>query len=149
MNAMNAESFTKLLQFSVSPVVLVSGVGLLLLSVTNRLGRAIDRSRILARELDDGNAADERRAREQLRIMVRRAGFLRVSVSAMVASIFFSCLMVLCLFVLEFFEVPCQYGILAAFGLGLLSLLCSMLYLLMDIYLSLKALKIEVARHLE
>ena len=146
---MNAESFTRLLQFSVSPVVLISGVGLLLLSVTNRLGRAIDRSRILARELDDEKTDPSREAAGQLRIMLARAGFLRISVSGMVASIFFSCVMILCLFVLEFFEVHLEYGVLGAFCLGLVSLLVSMLYLLMDVYLSLKALKIEVARHLQ
>ena len=41
MDVANTESFSRLLQLSVSPVVLISGVGLLLLSVTNRLGRAI------------------------------------------------------------------------------------------------------------
>ena len=36
-----------ILQIAVGPVILISGVGLLLLSMTNRLGRAIDRARIL------------------------------------------------------------------------------------------------------
>ena len=35
-------------QASVSPVVLISGVGLLLLSMTNRLARAVDQSRNIA-----------------------------------------------------------------------------------------------------
>lgn len=148
MNVMNAESFSKLLQFSVSPVVMISGVGLLLLSVTNRLGRAIDRSRILARELDDEKTNPSREAMGQLRIMIQRAGFLRISVSAMVASIFFSALMILCLFVVVFFDAELEWSVLGSFCLGLLSLLGSMVYLLLDISLSLKALKIEVARHL-
>ena len=37
-----------ILQMAVGPVILISGVGLLLLSMTNRLGRVIDRSRLLA-----------------------------------------------------------------------------------------------------
>jgi hypothetical protein len=40
-----------LLQIAIGPVILISGVGLLLLSMTNRFGRIIDRSRILAQEL--------------------------------------------------------------------------------------------------
>ena len=148
MNAANVESFTRLLQLSVSPVVLISGVGLLLLSVTNRLGRAIDRSRMLANELDDKDVNMGRAAKEQLRIMICRAEFLRLSVSMTVASIFFSCVMILFLFVLIFFDTRWEYEVLAAFCLSLLSLLGSMVYLLLDVYLSLKALKIEVARHL-
>ena len=148
MNAANVESFTRLLQLSVSPVVLISGVGLLLLSVTNRLGRAIDRSRMLSDKLDAKEMDLGQAAKEQLRVMIRRAEFLRLSVSMTVASIFFSCVMILFLFVLIFFDVRWEYEVLVAFCLSLLSLLGSMVYLLLDIYLSLKALKIEVARHL-
>jgi hypothetical protein len=35
------------LQIAIAPVILISGVGLLLLSMTNRLGRTIDRARQL------------------------------------------------------------------------------------------------------
>ena len=37
-----------ILQVSIGPTILVSGVGLLLLSMTNRLGRIVDRTRQLA-----------------------------------------------------------------------------------------------------
>ena len=33
------------LQVAIAPVILISGVGLLLLSLTNRFGRAVDRTR--------------------------------------------------------------------------------------------------------
>ena len=45
-----------LLQTAIGPVILISGVGLLLLSMTNRFGRIIDRSRILAHEMRSGSA---------------------------------------------------------------------------------------------
>jgi hypothetical protein len=138
-----------LLQLSVSPVVLISGVGLLLLSVTNRLGRSIDRSRALANELDHEEVKVARAGKEQLKILMQRAGYLRLSVSLIVASIFFSCLMILFLFVLIFFDLHWAYLVLVSFCLSLVSLLAAMTYLLADIYLSLKALKFEVARHLE
>ena len=38
------------LQMATGPVILISGIGLLLLTMTNRLGRAIDRARSLSRE---------------------------------------------------------------------------------------------------
>ena len=149
MDVANVESFTKLLQLSVSPVVLISGVGLLLLSVTNRLGRAIDRSRTIAEELDHEGPGAAREGKEQLRIIVRRARYLRLSVSLIVLSIFFSCVMILFLFLVVFFGLDWEFLVLGSFCLGLLSLLAAMLYLLADVYLSLKALKYEVNRHLE
>ena len=148
MEIANVESFSRLLQLSVSPVVLISGVGLLLLSVTNRLGRAIDRSRALAGEMDRETNVSIREGEKQLRILLQRAEYLRRSVSLIVASVFCSCLMILFLFILIFFDLRLEYVVLAAFCLSLISLLSAMIYLLADIYLSLKALRLEVHRHL-
>jgi len=151
MDDLNVESLSKLMQLSVSPTVLMSGVGLLMLSVTNRLGRAIDRSRMIVKELDlsleQGSAVEEMRS--QLVILVRRSYLLRSSVSLLVGSIFLSCLMILLLYFKSFAGIPLEYGVIALFFLNLLTLLGSMGFLLADITLSLKALKIEVSRHLE
>jgi len=151
MDDLNVESLSKLMQLSVSPAVLMSGVGLLMLSVTNRLGRAIDRSRMIVKELDlsleQGSAVEEMRS--QLVILVRRSYLLRSSVSLLVASIFLSCLMILLLYFKSFAGIHLEYGVIALFFLNLLTLLGSMGFLLADITLSLKALKIEVSRHLE
>ena len=41
------------LQTAIGPVILISGVGLLLLTLANRFGRAVDRTRQLLREMRD------------------------------------------------------------------------------------------------
>src|SRR6185312_6847244 len=46
------------IQLSVAPVFLLSGIGAILAVMTNRLGRIIDRARVLEARLDD--ATDER-----------------------------------------------------------------------------------------
>src|ERR1017187_2945916 len=51
----------QILTASIAPVIVISGVGLLLLSITNRYGRAIDRARLLARELSDSDPESGRR----------------------------------------------------------------------------------------
>ncbi len=53
---MHLTDLVPILQMAIVPVILISGVGLLLLSMTNRLGRLIDRSRALtdaARRAED------------------------------------------------------------------------------------------------
>jgi hypothetical protein len=42
---MTLQQLIPTLQVAIGPVILISGVGLLILSMTNRLGRTIDRSR--------------------------------------------------------------------------------------------------------
>ncbi|MGD0613860.1 MAG: DUF2721 domain-containing protein, partial [Verrucomicrobiota bacterium] len=68
------------LQVAVAPVILISGVGLLLLSLTNRFGRAVDRSRQLIREMRE--AGDDHRGRlaEQVTILYRRARLIQLSI---------------------------------------------------------------------
>ncbi len=46
------------LQTAIGPVILISGVGMLLLVMTGRFGRMIDRARVLAKELDTASAAE-------------------------------------------------------------------------------------------
>lgn len=145
---MNTESFSRLLQLSISPIIVISAAGLLLLSVTNRLGRAIDRSRALVKQMDEGGISTGRDFRGQLRVLVRRCELLRGSITLIIGSIFFSCVMILFLFMLIFWGAHIEVAVLTAFGLNITCLLGSVLYFLADISLSLRALKIEVARHL-
>ncbi len=60
------------LQVAIGPVILISGVGLLLLTLTNRFGRAVDRSRQLAREMRDANDLERLRLSGQVEVLYRR-----------------------------------------------------------------------------
>jgi hypothetical protein len=149
MENFNIESLSKLMQLSISPTVLISAVGLLLLSVTNRLGRAIDRSRSIVKELDLEEIVAREDSTAQLNILIRRASLLRLSVCLLVMSIFFSCLMILFLFLKGFWEMQIDMVVIGIFSMNMAVLLGAMGYLLADLFLSLRALKIEVSRHLK
>lgn len=133
---MGIESFTKLVQLSISPLALISGAALLLLSITNRLGRSIDRARSLISENET----------IQIQVLVRRSEFLRNSVFFTVFSIFLSTLMVLGLFLRLFLEWPLEGTILVFFFLSIVCLCLALVFLLLDVSLSLKALKVEVGQ---
>ena len=140
-----AGELVHLLQMSISPIALISGVGLLLLSVTNRLGRVIDRSRALAAELraePASEAADRQRA--QLHVLIRRAGFLWASIASVTVTILCSCVMVLMLTSVVFFHVALSEAVVALFFLALLSLLVSALLFFGDVLLALRALRMEI-----
>ncbi len=71
---MTLAEFTDVLQVAVSPVILISGVGLLLLSMTNRLGRVIDRARSIAdRRRREDATEHQHRLEMQLPILWRCA----------------------------------------------------------------------------
>ena len=146
---MPMDSFAKLLQFSISPIALISGASLLLLSITNRLGRTIDRSRILVRELESGNAARfQEEHKSQLRILLRRSNFLRAAVLSVTLSIFLSALMIMCVFLQVFAGWELKQMVLIIMFLSILSICGAAICLFFDVSAGLRALNLEVRRHI-
>ena len=86
------------LREAVGPVILISGVGLLLLTMTNRLGRAIDRARILKRELVPLTGRDREQVQAQVNILYRRAKIIRLAIVFSVVSAFLASFLVMTLF---------------------------------------------------
>ena len=144
----DGETLLKILQFSISPAVLVTAVGLLLSPATNRLGRAIDRCRSLGRELEAG-AKDRAALTEQLTITLARAHWLQRCITLFSTSLFLPCLMVFLLFLKVLAGWTVGGLAVAAFALDVLALMAGVAYFLLDLTLGLKALDIEVKPHLK
>jgi Na+/melibiose symporter-like transporter len=144
---MHTISVVQILTASIAPVIVISGVGLLLLSITNRYGRAIDRARLLARDLSesDSESARRRQLSEQLRLTNERAHVLRSSMLYASTSIFFVSLTVLSLFAEQLLQLQRDFIALPFFALCLISLVVSMYYSIRDITVSLAALELEVS----
>lgn len=134
------------LRDAVGPVILISGVGLLLLTMTNRLGRAIDRARILRRELKDASEADWPRLQSQINILYRRAKIIRFSILSAVLSALLAALLMVTVFVCALLGWELVGFVALTFVGCLTSLSVSLIAFLGDINLSLKALKLELGK---
>ena len=139
---------TRLLQISISPIVLISGVGLLLLSLTNRLGRVIDRIRLIVNELEKSGDENFVYKKRQLPILNKRSKILRSSIISVLFSILFSSLMILLLFLTHFKEVNIEYIFIIFFFISIIGLILSVILLILDILLTLKALKFQITPYL-
>jgi len=148
---MQTNSVIQILTESIAPVIVISGVGLLLLSISNRYGRAIDRARVLMRELESGDAdsAEIRHLEQQLRHTHQRARLLRGSLVYGSVSIFFVTLSILAIFAEQVFHVAIHFVILSSFALCLISLVISISYSIRDITVSLAALEMEMSAALD
>ena len=138
----------RILSASIAPVIVISGVGLLLLSMTNRYRGVIDRARELMRDLD-ATQEDVRRKLlvEQVQIIYRRARILRLAIILSSVSILFVALTVLSLFAGQVAGATVDYISAPSFGLGLLALLGSLYFFIRDVTISLRALELEIAPH--
>ena len=144
-----SESLLPTIQLSITPVILITGLGSLLLTMTNRMGRVVDRTRILAGQARAAGVADRGHIETQLRIMYRRAKIVRLAVTLGAASMFCSGLLVIAIFGNAVLGVNLATGILGLCVTSIVLLLGALGAFLRDIFLSLNALGLEVERALE
>src|SRR5262245_3072565 len=134
------------LQVAIGPVILVSGVGLLVLSMTNRLGRIIDRARELGIELRAGEAAERERILAQLDILTTRARLVRQAIALAIVSLLSAAVLVITLFLAAVFVLEAGALVVALFVGCMASLIGALVAFLRDINLSLAALRLELNR---
>jgi hypothetical protein len=134
------------LQVAIGPVILISGVGLLLLTLTNRFGRAVDRSRALGREVREVDPAERGRISSQVEILYRRARVIRLSITMAAMSLLLAAVLIIVLFVTALAKLEAGFVIILLFICCMASLIISLVAFIRDIQLSLHALKLELGQ---
>ena len=132
------------LRDAIGPVILISGVGLLLLTMTNRLGRAIDRARLLKAELSKRTEAEREQVQAQVAIIYRRAKMIRFSITLAALSALLAAGLVVTLFVTALLQWQNGWPVSLIFIGCMVSLIASLVTFIRDINLSLRALKLEL-----
>jgi hypothetical protein len=130
------------LQTAIGPMILISGVGLLLLTMTNRMARTVDRARALGAREREG----VERAQGQLGILWKRARILRASILLASMSALCGALLIIVLFFAALVRAPLGWLICALFMAGMLALIFSLALFIKDVNMSLEALKVELAK---
>jgi Protein of unknown function (DUF2721) len=132
------------LQVAIGPVILISGVGLLLLTLTNRYGRTIDRSRLLVGELRECSEEDRHRLQGQVEILYRRARLIRMSILLAGVSVLLASVLIIVLFLTALWKLEVGLLISLLFIACMVALSGSLVAFIRDINLSLGALKLEL-----
>ena len=134
------------LQIAIGPVILISGVALLMGSINNRLGRTIDRSRTLIEDRNRAPDNDQRtRIDQQLTILWRRAHLLRTAITLAACSMLLAASLIISLFVGVVLHLEIAVVVIGLFISCLTAMIVSLIYFLRDINMSLHALRMEIA----
>ena len=133
-----------ILQLAIGPTILVSGVGLVMLSMTNRFSRLIDRSRQLTRELHHDPEADPAKIIAQLTILARRSKIVRTAIALAASSALLAALLIISIFLGALLQLSITKLIVAIFTFCLLCLVTALVLFIYDINLSLRALWLEM-----
>jgi hypothetical protein len=132
------------LQVAIGPVILISGVGMLLLTMTNRYGRTIDRARQLVGELRALAGPARKRLEGQIEILYLRARLMRLSITLAAASLLLAALLIIVLFLTALLKLEVALVISLLFIGSLASLIVSLGAFIRELHLSLMALKMEL-----
>jgi hypothetical protein len=135
------------LQTAIGPVILISGVALLLLTMTNRLGRAIDRARLIGAALSESGRAVRPAQEAQLRILWGRARLIRTAIALAAVSALLAAALVIALFFSALMRLDVPWLITLLFVGCMVSLILALAVFLHDINQSLAALRLEIHSH--
>ena len=143
--AMQLSNLIPTLQLAIGPVILISGIGLLLLGMTTRFGRTIDRTREVARSCHDTSEPDHERMRAQVLILMSRAHLLRAAIGAACLSVLFAALLVIVLFIGALLSLEVTALLVGGLFIACMAgLIVSLIMYITDIHRSLVALKLEI-----
>lgn len=137
------------LQLSLAPVIMISGIGLIILSLTNRFGRIVDRTRQLSVEYRNCATTDQIRILAELKILSLRAKVIKGSNLLAVFSVLLVSFIIIGLFGSAIYHFDVSYLLIILFISSIISLILSLFLFIYDLDLSLKALWIELPNELK
>ena len=124
------------IQLAVAPVFMLTAIGTLINALNSRLGRAVDRRRVLESTLAGLPANEAADAHGELATIGRRVRFVYLSILFSVLSGLFICLLIAAAFAGAFVAVDLSRAIGAMFVLAVLALIVSLLLFLREIFLA-------------
>jgi hypothetical protein len=144
MGPITVSELIPVLQVAIGPVILISGVGLLLLTMTNRLARVIDRSRLLYRELRDNPSFDRPSTLAQMKTLTERARMIQGAITLASVSVLLAAVLIIVLFLTAVFGWEEAWLIGVLFISCMLALIGSLVMFIRDLNRSLDALQMEI-----
>ena len=134
-----------LIQVALTPIFLISAIGVTLNVLTSRLARVVDRARVME---DRVRAALESPGSKQihatLAVLERRAGWINAAITLITLSALFIALVVVMLFVNAFLRWDLSVFIACMFILSMLTLAAALLAFLIEVRIATKTLRIGI-----
>ena len=135
-----ADSISDVIQLAVAPVFLIAGISGALNVLSLRMGRIIDRGRVLNEMFDGLESIDADCDREQRQLAIR-AKLIHRAITLCTISALFVCLVIVSLFVDALLDLGMQYFIAVLFVVALLCLIAGLLIFLKEISISATAFR--------
>lgn len=132
----------RIIELAIAPAFLLTGVGANLTVLTNRLARIIDRSRILEDRINAATS-DQPDSIAELSTLYQRAYLINRAITLSTSSALLVCLVIATLFMGGALNVSLSTTIAVMFILCMVTLVCSFIYLLREIFVATSTLSMR------
>lgn len=123
------------IQLAIAPVFLLTAVGTLLSVLSGRLGRSVDRRRVLVAAMPDLAGGPAEKARGELAFVQQRIRIIYAAIALAVGCALLICLLIAIAFIDALMTYNLSRVIAVLFVLGMLALIGSLALFLREIYL--------------
>lgn len=137
------DAVAAVIQLSVAPVFLLTGIGALLTVLSNRLGRITDRARVLERRIAT-TRSDEHRSllTDETAVLWNRIRIINWALRLCAGSALLICLVIISLFVGEYADVRIADFVAVLFVLSLTLIFVALLMFLREVGIATKRMQI-------
>jgi hypothetical protein len=152
-SAINSVDIAHLIQIALTPIFLISAIGVTLNVLTSRLARIVDRARAMEEILGRPDHAHQGRdLHAALDVLARRARYINAAITLITLSALFIALVVVMLFVNAFLRWDLSVFIACMFILSMLALAAALTAFLIEVRIATNTLQIGIeaaSRHEE
>jgi hypothetical protein len=142
MDGIEVVDIAHAIQLAVAPVFLLSGIGVLLGVLTNRLARIVDRARKVEESLRQAVAAAADESRSQLRVAASRARLINISITLSTIAALLIALVIALLFASTFVPINLAGSVALLFVLAMGALVGALMSFLLEVRVAIDALRI-------
>ncbi|MDZ7653087.1 MAG: DUF2721 domain-containing protein [Burkholderiaceae bacterium] len=142
--AAELNTVSHVIQLSVAPVFLLTGIAGLLGVTANRLARIVDRARTVEPRAAAASAAEREHLNQELATLARRARLIYRAIALQVIAALLVCAVIVGLFITAYYAwTPDLTRVVAAvFASAVLALILGLLTFLREVYLATQTLRI-------
>lgn len=129
----NINGVARAIQLAIAPVFLLSAIAMFLNVLTNRLGRVIDRTRVLEDKLENRPKSGAAALHSELATLSKRAKLIDYAITLSTTTSLLVCAVIAILFLGTFLNFDINITVMVLFITAMLSLVLALLCLLREI----------------
>lgn len=143
VSAAEQSNVTRVIQLAIAPVFLLSSIGTILSVLSTRLGRIVDRTRVLLDRAENASDAKKERIDAELELLFLRRTLVNSAITSGTAAALMVCLLIALAFLGTLLDIRTGGFLAALFVLAMVALVGALLFFLREVLVASRTVRVE------